>query len=85
MPRKRKIKKEPEDSPNPDSGVKRVKTKQKEYQSTPLSRRTRDRELRAAAAFGTTRAAPAGSKPAGGNLRGEPHSRMESGASAEMR
>jgi hypothetical protein len=51
MPRKRKIKTEPEDSSKPDSGVRRVKIKQKEDQSTPLSPRARDRELRAAAAL----------------------------------
>ena len=51
MPRKRKIKTEPEDSSKPDSGVRRVKIKQEEDQSTPLSPRARDRELRAAAAL----------------------------------
>jgi hypothetical protein len=51
MPRKRKIKTEPEDSSKPDSGVKRIKIKQEEDQSTPLSPRARDRELRAAAAL----------------------------------
>jgi hypothetical protein len=49
MPRKRKIKKEAEDSSEPDSGEKRVKIEQKEEQSTLLS--TRARDLAAAAAL----------------------------------
>jgi hypothetical protein len=51
MPPKRKIRKEPGDSSKPDPSVKRVKIKQREGQSTPLSPRARDRELRAAAAL----------------------------------
>jgi hypothetical protein len=51
MLRKRKIKKEAEDSSEPDSGGKRVKIKQKEDQSTLLSPRAKDRELRAVAAL----------------------------------
>ena len=49
MPRKRKIKKEPEDSFEPHSGEKRVKIEQKEDQSTLSS--TRARDLAAAAAL----------------------------------